>query len=391
MSGNVLDYIAKGVNSNYGESFSTGYNQGQERANQLARLRLLQEQQAFAAQNTVADNKRQDRYIDSMIAENGSQAQARAAAIESGHLHEVGGYLIDDRNPSKAVFAPPNPFADALRSPDSGNSSNPSGNPLLAPPSDKGGRYAPPAAPTAETAPRPQIPPAIRAQAMEMMHLGLNKQAERLIANAITGKTEQGISLDENGNLVVTGNGKAVTNDLQQSQAKDVLLMGDINRVGETFKPEYLTVFGQLKNKYSNVKEKYLGGTLSPEERQSVEGFSRFTSGLEQAFNSYRSSITGAAAAVQELDRLKVSFINGDMSPTQFQASWSEFKGKLQRGMRIRNELLAKGLDPKTAEGGGAFDRQFNQSVDDRYADIKARNPAATKDQLLQMLSEEGY
>ena len=93
--------------------------------------------------------------------------------------------------------------------------------------------------------------------------------------------------------------------------------------------------------------------------------FTKFKQNINQIFNAYRKSITGAAASEREMSDLKRSMFNEDQSPVQFEAAFDEFRSELNRSQRLRRKLLREGVtDIK------AFDDAFIRGDDD---DIETR------------------
>lgn len=125
----------------------------------------------------------------------------------------------------------------------------------------------------------------------------------------------------------------------QESKNQDLMFtaQGNVERlkaIGNDFADNFLTYEGRLKGAWSGFKEK-AGFELSKDDKKYLSKFTDFTTKVMRFFNAYRKEITGAAAAVQELEQLKKSVINGDMSPTEFKASFNSlmdgFNGELQR------------------------------------------------------------
>jgi len=148
-----------------------------------------------------------------------------------------------------------------------------------------------------------------------------------------------------------------------------------LDQIDADFDPDALTYLGKLSNAFTAVKEK-AGIELSEEESARQQSIIRFTNGIEQLFNAYRKEITGAAASVQELDRLKASMINKDLSPTQFKAAYDQFANQIRQGMALYSSMLENGISPETA--GKAVDEQF-----------KANKPEQSDNRAIEALSDE--
>jgi len=197
--------------------------------------------------------------------------------------------------------------------------------------------------------------------------------------------------------------GRAASNAEQKSLASEINLASQLDNVGRLAgldengrmaDPWMLTYAGQAEDFLVRHAEK-LGVEPTDLQREAVFKRTQFVTGVEQLFNAYRKEITGAAAAVQELDRLKKSFINMDMSPTQFEAAFAQYSGELKRSMRIRRRLLREGFDLREegGEGGEMMDNLFLAGADDdpaaRYEELLQE--LGDEDQVYQRMAEEGY
>jgi hypothetical protein len=110
----------------------------------------------------------------------------------------------------------------------------------------------------------------------------------------------------------------------------------------------------------SNIKE--IKETFDPKE----ESITTMRTNVEQAFNTYRKEITGAAASVKELDRLKKSMFNMDMSPTEFTAAISQFENLMVRSRDLYNNLLSQGVSP------GDAGKEVDSNLDKWKTDVTA-------------------
>ena len=215
-----------------------------------------------------------------------------------------------------------------------------------------------------------------------------------------------GISFNtKTGELRVGGGsplGRSASNTEQKSLAAETNLLGQLQTVRDyagigpdgRMSPEgraMLTYQGQAEDYISRIADK-LGIAPEEAEREAVRRKTKFVTSVEQLFNAYRKEITGAAAAVQELDRLKKSFINIDMSPTQFEAAYEQYETELKRSMRVRRKLLREGFDLTSEEGGSQMDREFLTGGDDdpvvRFGELVQE---VGEDEAYRLMAEEGY
>lgn len=172
--------------------------------------------------------------------------------------------------------------------------------------------------------------------------------------------------------------------------------ISDLNRIETQFKPDFLTFLGRGKAFLSGIKSK-AGVRLTGDEKRFVQQRRKFTQNINQFFNRYRKEITGAAASVQELEGLKKSMFNEDLSPVEFDAAFSEFKSGVLRSRRLVRKMLREGvqgdLRNKNSEVSKQFNAQFlgggDDDTQDRIKDLLGEGK--TEDEIGQVLDAEGY
>lgn len=214
------------------------------------------------------------------------------------------------------------------------------------------------------------------------------------------GKPGSNTSLQVGPDGVVTFNQGRNNNELtkpalNESQEKTIGAgesLARLQRIKENYKPQFLTYQGKLSNLVSGIKSK-AGAELTPEENQSLRQYRRFSQGVNFEFNAYRKLITGAAAALKEMEDLKKATINTDLSPAEFEASFNEYSRELQRTIRIRNKLIRNGIQPGSKQFGEELDGLFLSNGDDdikqRGNELKAKGLAPQ--QIIDTLEQEGY
>lgn len=176
----------------------------------------------------------------------------------------------------------------------------------------------------------------------------------RFDAETNTFSYEQGDLSDE----VNIGLGsKAAKGKVEKSLVSDVELVSKLDTIMDSYSEDYLTFFGRG---YGNLSEFMDKANLStPDQKKFLAGRKKFQQGVDQIFNAYRKEITGAAAAVQELEALKTTMMNSELSPTQFEASYNQFRNALETSIAVRAELLRNGIDLNTKFGGKLFDEEY--------------------------------
>lgn len=147
--------------------------------------------------------------------------------------------------------------------------------------------------------------------------------------------------------------------DLQKQKAQ-------IEHIGDLYDPSFLTYAGKVYGAVSRIQDKagdlpIVGNVVAPSEEQKafLAKQTAFKQNVEQVFNAYRKDITGAAAALKELDRLKQSVINTDQSPTEFKSAMAEYAGALQRGLDIKLALLKEGIPLGSSQFSAEFEKRF--------------------------------
>ncbi|MEO1503178.1 MAG: hypothetical protein AAFU68_03020 [Pseudomonadota bacterium] len=198
------------------------------------------------------------------------------------------------------------------------------------------------------------------------------------IRNKISGGN--GITIGPDGTVQIGGAGGSFGRKAQSELEADTLGALDtismLNDIERRFDPEIFTYKDQAQNWMANQAEK-LGMDLSQTEQEMLTRRTDMVIRVGQAFNAYRKAITGAAAAVQELDQLKRTYINEDMGPTQFRAALTALKRMAQKDLRIKSDLARAGIsqgDPSfmsefnrrwIQDAGGGAESRYQQLIDD--------------------------
>jgi len=180
-----------------------------------------------------------------------------------------------------------------------------------------------------------------------------------------------------------------------ETQKKLMETTSEIQNVSDTiskYKRDYLTWQGGIKHKALRVLDK-VNYPLSKEDKAFLQGRRVFVEKVERDFNIYRHRITGAQAAIEELDRLKQSMYNKDLSPSEFEASANAYSQERQRAERLLKKFLREGIDTTDETGGRLFDRQFlsgqDDTIENRQNDL--RKEGLNEKQIIQTLKDEGY
>lgn len=202
---------------------------------------------------------------------------------------------------------------------------------------------------------------------------------------------------------------KPTTNRLQSDVIDTQSQLGRLQGIKDSYSREFLQASGKVKGSiykigdYLNLPLEKLPGLSEDDKKKFLGQRTEFVTRTEQLFNLYRKEITGAAAAIQELDRLKKSMLNVDMTPMEFEHAYNAFEKELKRTIRLRNKFMRQGFDVRDPESGGKeFDSAMLSGNDDdpdaRGAELEASISAKTgakgealKKAVAKQLEAEGY
>jgi hypothetical protein len=193
--------------------------------------------------------------------------------------------------------------------------------------------------------------------------------------------------------------GTPVLNDVQKKliQNEQTLTnLRDVDSIYQKLGPQSLTLQGKASGAIASAKD--MVGLSNKDDQDLIRNRRKFGEKLDQIFNAYRVEVTGAGASTKELEQLKDSMLNKDLSPTEFAASYEQFKNTTLRNRRLYRKLLRSGLDVRDPQKAGeALDQiaasgdQGNspQDIDARAAELEQQGlqPA----DVAKRLAEEGY
>lgn len=121
---------------------------------------------------------------------------------------------------------------------------------------------------------------------------------------------------------------------------------------------EILTWPGQFKNFTLKTLDKMSTKDLTPEQKEFIGKANVFRANLGRFFDTYRIFVTGAQAAMKELDMLRQRVLNEDLTKGQFEYMMQDTKAKLNRTMRLYRMIGRQGLSENE------FLAKFNSAVD---------------------------
>lgn len=174
-------------------------------------------------------------------------------------------------------------------------------------------------------------------------------------------KEVSGTDLSPATNKVLQGElGKSVKDSIQKQVVEKLDILRDLEELKDFDPRRFLTTAGKVTRFVSEVADRL---NLAPEAAQKfLQDDVNFRQGVEGLFFRLRKEITGAQAAVQELEQLKDSVLSTKLSPTQFEASFTRYQTRIRDAVMLRQRLLQEGLAPGTEEFNSAFDSLFTPS-----------------------------
>jgi hypothetical protein len=147
---------------------------------------------------------------------------------------------------------------------------------------------------------------------------------------------------DPEGNVVFPGT-TATQTDIQKDVRVNQQAIRDLDFIKQNMDTTLLDFSSRVGTKVARISD-YLG-VSSDSQKERINKVESFLTPVEQFFNTYRKNITGAAASEKELQKLRETFINGDLSPTEFEARYTSLVNKIQNSLNANvNEAEAGGI-----------------------------------------------
>jgi hypothetical protein len=140
--------------------------------------------------------------------------------------------------------------------------------------------------------------------------------------------------------------GTAATTDLQKDLIDGADNLARLDMIQKAYDDDFLTYWGQGRAAVMPKIEKLTG--WNPDKEFTTKRV-EFKNGIEQFFSSFRKQITGAQAAVAELDYLRNIMLNEDVSPSEYEGAFNQLKSLTTRTIGIKQKILAQGI-PLTPE-----------------------------------------
>lgn len=207
----------------------------------------------------------------------------------------------------------------------------------------------------------------------KVMQFGQVKEYKDMVDAQKPAKSSAGtqITFNEDGSIASYSSSptQGTKTEIQKDIKNTEKAMTQIDKLKNDYDPSYFTYKGQAdvsaakfaeKSKgtpilegVSNLVASNLTGKTKEEQADFIEKRSKYMNNIEQVFNTYKKEITGAAAGEREIEMLRKSFLNGDMSPSEFQGAMEQVVSKYKSESDINKGVLTKGIDvsPSTNPG----------------------------------------
>lgn len=205
------------------------------------------------------------------------------------------------------------------------------------------------------------------AMGMKMMQYGSATEFKAL-SDANEEKSSGGTYVElPDGTKIRSEPTKANTTALQKTVMDKEKGLQQLGKMREGYKENYFTAGGQTKNYLSSTAEwlsdvpgaaqatEALAGAATgktKEERSDMlRNTTAYLNNVEQFFFDYQHEITGAAAAKEEIDRLRGAMANKSLSPSQFLGALDQVVAKYAGEAEFKKNVLREGLDVSKKDG----------------------------------------
>lgn len=184
-------------------------------------------------------------------------------------------------------------------------------------------------------------------------HVAMNKQ------KGAEGSTK--VTLSDGTVIESQGLTKANETEAQKkvmSTEKDLSELGNLRK---EFQEKYFTKKGQFQNWSSKAAEEWKGVPIMEQGAEALASFTtgkdpearkkdirehtKYANAVEQFFFKFQHDISGAAVAKDEVARLKEAYINGNMSPSEFQGALDQVISKTVGENEFNKHILGEGLN----------------------------------------------
>lgn len=186
---------------------------------------------------------------------------------------------------------------------------------------------------------------------------------------------------------------RAVVSDMEKDLGSAYEALSDLDEITNNYNKDYLTYQGKI-NAWALRKKSKANMPLTDEENKFLAGNRTFTQGVNQIFNKYRKWVTGAQAALAELEYLQQSMVNPNLAPAEFMPAVNQYRDALQRVIRIKNKLLREGFNVSNKkEWSAAMNDAWVSNEDDTFADRSEELMKIHKDKekVFEIMRREGY
>lgn len=164
--------------------------------------------------------------------------------------------------------------------------------------------------------------------------------------------------------------------DLQKNIISNAQVGASIGRMTESFEPEFLTYLTQGEKALKGFKSR-----LTAEEYESrLAKAEQFSTQINDAFNAYVQSRTGAAMGVNEIERYRAAFVEPTNSPAVFAARVKALQAAYSAASELDHVILGSGrVDRETMAMAQEQAKMVNSQL---LRDLQAANKTEDPDNL---------
>jgi hypothetical protein len=170
-----------------------------------------------------------------------------------------------------------------------------------------------------------------------------------------------------------------------------------LDQAANNYQENFLTRPGQMKlwfnrevNRWPGIRDLPMIG-LDEQEKSDLQGARIFNENLNRVFDRYRIDVTGAQAGMEELNKLKKSMLNPDLSPDEFTASFNNMQKTLRALENTYSDALSAGKNPTdTSDANKEFMNQRYLSNRQREVDAQGQKQQTQQQQRAAPTKESG-
>jgi len=165
-------------------------------------------------------------------------------------------------------------------------------------------------------------------------------------------RTGMRVTVDKDGNVTLEQGveGGGIEKSTRGSLEKEIITLetnlADLKAIGSSFSKSYLTYQGKIARWTLKELDK-MNVDVGKGGKEFISGARMFTENVEQVFNTYRKLITGAQAAIKEIEMLRESILNKKLTPSELDASYNRYVNQIERQVALKRMMLSGNMDER--------------------------------------------